>query len=252
MRSDRLESALQQVAQVVEYPATPSLAAAVRSRIEDAPATSTARLFPRPRWYKLVVAVGVLVIAFAATLTFSPTARQAVADLLGVAGIHIQLEGEAPPLGPIPSGVNASDLGERVSLGEAQDFVDFTVRMPAEAETAKLFLDRSKPGGMVSFVFRSTDNEKILVTQFVAELDEGFFKKITGSGGEVSFPEVNGTGGYWVSGSHVFYYVADGEFVEETVRIAGPVLLWEERGVTYRIEGAGSLAAALEIAASLE
>ena len=252
MKPDRLDSALQLLAADVEYPPTPALAAVVRSRIEDAPATITSRLFPRPRWYRVVVAVGVLVIAFAATLTFSPTARQAVADLLGVAGIHIQLEGDPPPVGPLRSGPNAGDLGEQVSLEEAQGFVDFEINVPATWIGApRVYLDRSVQGGLVSF-FVEGEPKPALVTQFVAQLDEGFFKKISGSGGEVEFPDVNGTPGYWVSGSHVFYYVADGEFVEETVRIAGPVLLWEESGVTYRIEGAGSLAEALGIASSLE
>jgi len=252
LRPDRLDSALQQLAAGVEYPPTPALAGVVRSRIEDTPTTSVARLFPRPRWYRPAIAVAALVVAFAATLTFSPTARRAVADLLGVAGIHIDLEGEPPPVGPLRSGPNAGELGEHVDVGEARAFVDFEIKVPARFNGAPLvYLDRSVQGGLVSF-FVDGERKPALVTQFVAQLDEGFFKKISGSGGEVEFPDVNGTPGFWVSGSHVFYYVADGEFVEESVRIAGPVLLWEEAGVTYRIEGARSMAEALEIASSLE
>jgi hypothetical protein len=59
--------------------------------------------------------------------------------------------------------------------------------------------------------------------------------------------------GYWLTGApHVISYVdADGVVVDETVRLAGNVLLWEQDGVTFRIESLLSRAEALEIASSL-
>jgi hypothetical protein len=104
----------------------------------------------------------------------------------------------------------------------------------------------------VSFLYLDAEPSKVLVTQFRADLDEGFFKKVDVRGGDIAYPEVNGTHGYWIAGDpHLFYYVADGRFLEETIRLVGHVLLWEEGDITYRIEGSDSLARALEIAASL-
>jgi hypothetical protein len=251
MNVERLDLALTDLATAIDYPPTPNLATVVRARIESSEASEPARLFPRPRWHRVAFAVAALVLAFAATLTFSPAARRAVADLLGVAGIHIDLEGETPGSGPIRTGINAGDLGERVYLGAAQNYVDFDMRTPLRFDSApEVFLDRSVPGGRVSF-YVTLDGNKALVTQFVADLEESFFKKVDATGGSVEFPNVNGIPGYWVGGTHVIYYVTDGEFLEDSLRQAGPALLWEEGGVTYRIEGAGSLDRALALAATL-
>lgn len=252
MNVQRLDSALQELAAAVEFPPTPPLASAVREQIENSRADVPIRLFPGPRWHRPAIAVAALVVAFAATLTFSPSARQAVADFLGVAGIRIDVEGGEAPV-PTRTGINAGDLGERVHLGTAQDFVDFDIKHPARFDPApEVYLDRSVKGGRVSFFVGSGTGEQAYVTQFVADLEESFFKKVDVGGGEIEFPTVNGTPGYWVSGAHAIFYVSDGEFLEDTLRLSGPVLLWEKGGVTYRIEGAGSLAEALELASSLE
>jgi hypothetical protein len=64
---------------------------------------------------------------------------------------------------------------------------------------------------------------------------------------------VNEGPGYWIEGGeHFFFYRdADGEVVEDTLRLIGTALVWEQDGLTLRIEGAPSLRDALRIASSL-
>jgi hypothetical protein len=64
---------------------------------------------------------------------------------------------------------------------------------------------------------------------------------------------VSGAPGYWIEGGeHFFFYRdADGEVVDDTLRLVGTALVWEQDGLTLRVEGAPNLAAALRIAESL-
>ncbi len=73
-------------------------------------------------------------------------------------------------------------------------------------------------------------------------------------GGETPVQDVtvDGQPGVWISSVHNLAYInRSGAFVRDTVRRSGPVLLWERAGVTYRIEGLHSLAAAQSVAATL-
>jgi hypothetical protein len=95
----------------------------------------------------------------------------------------------------------------------------------------------------------------VLITEFAAPLVrvEDFFKKLTTQGAIVDRVEVNGLEGYWLTGEpHVFFYRdGAGNIVDESIRLVENVLLWEQDGVTLRIETTGSLDHTLEIAASL-
>ena len=59
---------------------------------------------------------------------------------------------------------------------------------------------------------------------------------------------------WWIAGGdHFFFYRdAQGNVVDTTLRLADNTLIWEEAGVTHRVEGAPSLAAAIRVAESLE
>ena len=65
---------------------------------------------------------------------------------------------------------------------------------------------------------------------------------------------VGGEPGFWISGApHGFFFVCydAGECREERYRLAGNVLLWEQDGLTLRLESALSLDDALTIAESV-
>jgi hypothetical protein len=74
-----------------------------------------------------------------------------------------------------------------------------------------------------------------------------------GGGVSVEPTTVRGNRAYFVSGEPHEMILLDehGVPVQETARLARDVLLWEERGQTYRLEGDLTLGEAVDIADSL-
>ena len=249
---------LEAVARDVEFPATPQLASSVRARIESGPIPVATISVPRtrpPLWRPVLAAASVVLLALAVTLALSVTARRAVADFLGVVGIRITFDGDAPD---VPANRSSGlGLGESVSLAEASRRAGFDAMAPARREVGAVYFNADLGStGMVSVVYpadaASMGDVELLVTQFVASVDETFFKKLAYDGADVTYVRIGSTDGYWVGGEHLFYYEdSEGRPREETVRLAGRVLLWEDGGITYRVEGARSLEAALRLARNL-
>ena len=254
LSDERLGAALKTVATQVEYPPTPQLAGRVRARLQETPEPHRVPL--RSRRYAFAVAiVGALAVVFAATMALSPRAREAVADFIGVGGVRIGFDEPSPSLSP----VDELDLGPEVTLEEAEVFVDFDVKTPrlADLPEPEIHLTTPPPSGMVSLLYRDAykdaDDPGLLVTQFEARLEEGFLKKLSfDEGARVEYLMVRGSPGYWVTGTHFFaYFDETGDIREETLRLAENVLLWEEDGITYRVEGGFDRAEALKVADSM-
>jgi hypothetical protein len=91
------------------------------------------------------------------------------------------------------------------------------------------------------------------VTAFRADIGPDTFEKLIDSGVTVERATVNGAPGWWVAGGeHFFFYRGqDGRRVDTTLRLVGTALIWEQGGLTLRIEGAPTLLDALRIAESL-
>ena len=253
MTDQRIELMLHELATEIDYPPTPDLSTGVTIRLVHDPLSPVPRM--RPRWLRPALAAAAIVVGVAFTLAFSPAARRADADLLGVVGIQISI-GQVDTDGVRGTDLSDLELGERVSPARAEDLVGFDVRgTHALMGPAHTYVDRSVgETGMVSTVFYAPGRPRraeYLITEFRASLEEGFFKKVSPTEGRVRFAPVGNNVGYWLAGDpHLFYYVDDsGAFREEAVRLAGNVLLWEEAGITYRIEGASFLGEAQNIAA---
>lgn len=254
-----LVALLQNAVREASFPETPALAERVRTRIERGPRPIAPVQLPRTRPPLLrpaLAAALAVAVAGTVTLSVSVTARRAVADLLGVVGIRVTF-GDDPPASPRP----ARDIrfGERVSEAAASERAGFHVSIPAAvAAEPALYLDRSiGERGMVSVVYprgaETLADVDLLVSQFVASIPEEYVKKLLSMGSDITYTDADGAPAFWISGEpHFFYYEErNGEVRRERVRLAGDVLIWEERGVTYRVEGARSLEDARRIAASL-
>jgi hypothetical protein len=197
-----------------------------------------------------------------------PEARNAIADRLGLPGVSSRWVDEVPS--PEPSQIGAPLLlGRQVTLDEAQAAVDFPVRIPTatglNAPDEIYLLDQDK-GAMVSFVYPAapglpaSDETGVgaLLTQFRGEADRGLIEKGLPDDGpqatNLDAVAVSGEPGFWISGApHGFFFVCYdvGECRQEQYRLAGNVLLWEQDGVTLRLESALSLKDALAIAESV-
>ena len=258
MSEPRLEALLFELSTEIDYPATPDLATRASARLTHDPLAPERRT--RPSWRPALVAVVVVFLAIAFTLALSPVARRAAADLLGIVGIHISVgDGNDRSTEDIPGpGLTGLELGELMSPERAEEIVGFPVRGPkAMLGPSHTYVDRSVgDSGMVSTVFYAPEHPRhpsFLITEFRASVDETFIKKVSQTGGNVRFVPIGPIVGYWLSGEpHLFYYYdSDGNVGQESIRLAGNVLLWEEDGITYRIEGASFLGEAQNIAATI-
>jgi hypothetical protein len=223
-----------------------------------------AALSTRTLW--LIAAI--LLIAIAGGLVLFPQARNAIADRLGLQGVLIRWVDEVPT--PEPSQVGAPlRLGRQVTLDEAQAAVDFPLRIPTavgfDAPDEIYLLDKDY-SAMVSFVYPAapglpaSDQTGVgaLLTQFRGEADRGMIEKgLPDDGAQATHLQavsVRGEPGFWISGApHAFFVVCygAGDCRQEWYRLAGNVLLWEQDGVTLRLESALSLEDALAIAESV-
>ncbi len=249
-----LERSLTEVGHRIEWPDDADLTRSVRAAIGD----DSPRRVTLARGLAYAATLAALVVA--ASLLSFPGVRTAVADFLGIGGVRIDTEGSAP------TPADGLDLGERMSLDQARDAVAFEVRLPSALGLPdSVWLDTGVSGGQVALAYESSPdlpaapgtNLGALVTQFPdAEVSEIALKKVTGSQPGTTFEPVTveGEQGFWVSGEpHVIAYLEpDGDIRNETVRLAGNVLLWESGGVTYRIESRLSKVEALAIAESLQ
>jgi hypothetical protein len=251
---NELERSLAEVGRRIEWPDAADLMSSVRAAIGD----DTPRRVTPARVLAYAATVAALVVAV--SLLSFPGVRTAVADFLGIGGVRIDTEG------PAPSPAAELDLGEKTSLARAQDSIAFEVRIPAAlGRPDSVWLDTRVAGGQVALAYDASPdlpaapgtNLGALVTQFPdAQVSDQALKKVTGSQPGTTFEPVTveGQQGFWISGEpHVIAYLEpDGDIRNETVRLAGNVLLWESDGVTYRIESTLSKSEALAIAESLD
>lgn len=259
-RYDRLENALRGLASAIDFPPEPDLRAGTMRRIEQGVARSPLSFWARaPR---LVAVAAVLVASFVAVagvLTFSPAAREAVADWLGVDGITIR---EGDPEEPLPPIARDLGLGTAASLDEASDAVSFEPRLPdALGEPDAVFVSSTPPGGRFSAVYRPgpglprtrATGVGLLLTEFRSQVKEVYAKKVVDQGVQIDLVEVvPGEPAYWVEGEHSFLFRDDdGMIREERARLAGNSLFWEHAGIVYRIESSLGLQRTLDIARSI-
>jgi hypothetical protein len=273
---ERLERDLRELAAAIEYPTTPQIGRAVRARIEQ---TRRPRHLAASRPLALGVAAAVLALVLAGLvgLAVSPGFRSAVADRLGVGGASItQPERPSVTLPPAtPTAVPSADatpappgtglgLGLLTTLDEARRLVNFVPLLPAgeplatpdavyvlrlDPQTSQLTLAYAPVPGQSA----RAGGAALLIGEFHGRLDQPLLGKEAASGTRVTEVTVNGAPGFWLEGKpHTFYYLdAEGRIQPETIRLAGNTLLWQQGGLTLRIEGAASLDEALSIAGSL-
>jgi hypothetical protein len=241
-----VESLLADLADHIEWPESAAPLLELTPRLAK-PRLETSR--PR-RW---VPATAALVVLVALLLVLSPQAREAVADLLGVAGIEIEFRPELEE--PVGAGLG---LGRQVSLEEAVASVDFPISIPdqlGEPEAVYLFQ------GRINMVWRGGEtlpaagdsDVGLLYSQFRFDGVGDRLVKSLGPESVVIPTEVAGRSGFWIEGAtHVISIEdASGRRVEETLRLAGNVLMWETDEVTHRLETMLGLDEALGIAESV-
>jgi len=250
-RLPRLEDRLFDLGTAIAFPATPPLSALVADRLRR-PRRGLRLGLGRPvsRGVALALAATLLLVGIAAAFG------------IGLGGLRLVF-GPAPS--PLPSMAVGPGLGEPTTLAEARSTVTFSLSVPGLPELGNpdlVYLAEPPKGGAVTLLYRERNgfaadpdtNIGLIVTQFRANIGPDVFEKLINSGVRVTPAEVHGLAAWWVAGGdHFFFYRDDqGRIVASTLRLASDTLIWEERGVTYRVEGAPSVEDAIRVAESLE
>jgi hypothetical protein len=218
-----LEQELQALA--LEWPPTPDLASSVAERVRES-APRRAQRWRRP----LAVALAVLVVGVTAVLAFSPGARSALLELFGIKGATVTRVDVLPEV----RGGEQLDLGERVSLEDAERETGFRARLPRDEDVDQVWLDRAIGRGAVTVVWCCP---RVVLTEFRG-ISSPYAEKMVGAGTEVEYLEVNGRPGIWIEGaSHVVVFRDEFGNIQERPRLARNVLLWEDGALTLRLEG---------------
>jgi hypothetical protein len=197
-----------------------------------------------PRW-ALAVALAALVSLLAAAAI--PDARSALLRFLHLGGARIELVDELPTVATTDL---EGALGERVTLEEARERGGFALR-ELDHQPDRVYLG---PRGTVWFLYGTPTHVRLLVAQTPrSTVDPIFTRKIAGADTHVEQVEVDGSPGALLMGApHVVLLVDErGRIVEESARLARDVLLWDDNGIVYRLEGDFEKEEAIELAGSL-
>jgi hypothetical protein len=167
-------------------------------------------------------------------------------------------------LGPTTAATLAL-TGSGLGLGAPLTLADATARFGARVLVPKALGSPDAvyvSSGQVWLVYASGDELPsapevagigLLVSEFRATVDpQVLLGKSIPPGTRVDEVQVGVNHGFWIEGApHVFLRYANGSFADAAPRLAGNTLLWEQGGLTLRIESALQRDAALRIAESV-
>jgi hypothetical protein len=241
--ADQLEAALLELGREIEFPPTPDLSASVGGKLTRQPRSTR-------RWRRVLVPLAaVLVAALLVTglLALWPTARDAVAERLGLRGVHVT------QVRSLPTAIATLNLGQAITLEDAQRRLSYPIQLPAALGTpdAVYFLELPVGGQVVLMYPPNGDRPMVLLFEF--EGSRAGLGKGLPPGASVEEVSINSNRGLWINGDpHVVFFVdTQGRPRSETTRLAANVLLWEHNGLTLRLEGELARDQAVEIAASI-
>lgn len=230
-----IELALRDLRQHLDWPAEVNVAL-------------TPRRAPSRRLIWVAAAASLLIV-----IALLPAGREAVASLARVLGIQIEFR-DAPE---VAEGLN---LGPEVGANKAAAAVDFELALPTSPGSPDAFYLREPPlATQVWTVWEPTNelpqipgsNAGLILAQFRADPEEESITKLVSAGIAVISVDVNGGQGFWIAGGPHALVFNDGDFAEAS-RSNGNVLIWTHGEITYRLETALNLVAALELARNLE
>jgi hypothetical protein len=247
-----LERALLALGHELEVPRAPDVVPAVLERIEPRGRRGWGQGWGQGWGHgrqRLAIAVAVVLLAALAAVLAVPDARSALFRVLHIGGQQVELVDELPP---VDGGLDESTLGERVTLDEARRRAGAPLRELDEPPD-RVYVLGTRP--TVWFVHGAPGEVRLLVSQSPGLVvdRELIVKKLVSPESSLVETDVHGAPAFFIGGSpHVVLLVDErGSPVEETTRLAGNVLFWQEGDVAYRLEGDFSQDEAVALAESL-
>jgi hypothetical protein len=231
---------------------------AVRSRIAERTA--------QPWWSRLSfdrrslapIAATVAVILVAAFL-LTPDLAARAAQVIGLPGVQIYQSPRSPT--PRATAPALTFAGQRVpTAAEASRIAGFAVQTPAAlGEPSAIYVETAPV--RVTIVYASVKGiptspqagVSAIVVEFKGTIETQIMAKVTGPGTTLTAVPLGKGVAYYLAGQPHQFFFRDpaGNLQPETLRLAGNTLLWEDAGVTYRLEAEVSLEEAVRIASTL-
>jgi hypothetical protein len=224
------------------FPATPSLAAGVRSRIERERSLRTRA----SSWQLALTGVAAAAVALAFITGVVAPARNAVADIFDRINIF--------ETDDVPSDLPRDISGSPVALGEAEEAVGFSLLLPEGAEPNRVLLQEFGPVKAAVLFYEGDNGASYALFETTAIAGKGL---AVGKGviepGQAQPVSGLGNEAYWLTGLRIVqYYDLEGSVIQESVRATDvSTLLWDADGRIFRIEGDLPQEEAIEIAKSL-
>lgn len=259
---DAWEAAIRQAAQAFSYPPTPDLTQAVARQVKAGAPILQVPVLRR----RLAFALAAAVLALLALLSV-PTVRAQILAVLQIGRVKIFLveptptptasaqpaHSQPPPL-PSPTATllpSLLDLDGETTLEQAKASLDFSLRLPTYPEDL----------GPADHVYLQDLGEPALILVWLDDERPGQIRMSLHQFGQGVNPieknqpqtvdeiRMNGRFALWTTGPYlVRLRNGDTDFRR---LIQGHVLIWEEDGVTYRLETGEALEQAVRIAESL-
>lgn len=171
-----------------------------------------------------------------------PGPRDAIASLLGIGGVSVTIVDELPR-----AELLQHPPGQVVDLGEAAGLATFDIRV-LDTSPDQVIVDLDAPVSLVTLVYA----DRLIITQMATPLDAVFLEKSVEASAVVQEVTVGGSRGLWIEGAHTLTYLdGSGRIRALPPRLVASTLLYQDEGVTIRIETAGTLDDALAVAAAL-
>ena len=231
------------------YPRTPDIATRVRARLDSEPypvsiMERVCAAMRRPLFRVATALLLVAVVAVASALAI-PQSREALADLFGLSSVKLEV---GPVEGPPPPILSPNSFASPATLTSAQEAVAFEIRLPVKNGVRILPEAVYLQGiGIVILSYESEDFD-------LYQASTGFFGKGLPDADLARESAVHGQPAIWIeSGGHIARSLdADGKLLIETERtVERGTLLWEEGGISYRLETGLSEGEAILLAESL-
>ena len=249
-----IDALLRSSAAAFSYPRTPNIAARVSAQLDTQPFQTSimarARaLMSRPVLRVAVASLLVAVVAVASALAV-PQSREALADLFGLSSVKIDV---GPVEDPPPPVLSPRSFATPTTLSSAQETVEFEIRLPAEDGVRlppEAVYIQGIGGTMATVVILGYESQDFDLYQSSI----GFYGKGLPDADLARESAVRGMPAIWIdSGGHIARSLdAEGKLLIETERtVERGTLLWEEGGISYRLETGLSEGEAILLAESL-
>jgi hypothetical protein len=260
---DPVDDKLRDLAQRFSYPPTPDIAQSVSRKLASEGDFARKRAGServerglRPRLAFAPVAL-VLALLFVGALAV-PEVQAFVRSVLRIGVIDI-VEG-TPTAGspePLPSPVVGLDLIGETTLEGARAKVFFPIKLPTYPSDLgapdRVFVQETEGDALVlAWLDPARENTARMILDELGS--DVIAQKTLSLGYRLQETSVKGQSAVWIGSVHILDFYNRSGSTESQLRrlINGPVLLWSEGGITYRLQSDLSLDEAVKVAESLE